>query len=86
MKLTNNDKKFLKEIGYEENDFIQIERASKKTTYTLLSDNQKITEKESLKILERKSFLSALARSSFHWSAIDMNEKIYFDSSRYFKQ
>lgn len=35
MKLTKSDKDYLKEIGYSENDFSQIERASGKSDYTL---------------------------------------------------
>ena len=91
MKLTKNDKELLIEWGHEESDFGQIERASKKTTYTEINQttSKKVTMKRAIEILGRKSFLSGISRSAFHWTAMregeDGNTAIYFDSSKYFE-
>ena len=89
MKLTKEDKKLLKGCGVEEEDFDQIERATKKTVYELKDKDgtREITQEEALRILGREEFLSGISRSSFHYSAVRENggKRIYFDSSKLFK-
>lgn len=95
MKLTKADKELLKEWGFPEEDFAQIQSAlaKTKTVYELLSDDKnnsdtKIPREEALIILGRKQYLSGIARSAFHWSAVRENakgQKVYFDSSKLFK-
>jgi len=86
MKLTNGDKKVLKENGFKDEDMNQIERATIKTVYEM--NGEKISQKKALEILGRKEYLSGISRSAFHWSAGRDNEKgetVSFDSSKLFK-
>lgn len=86
MKLSNEDKIYLKNLGYLEKDMGQIERAIRKTVYTL--DQKKISSKYAIETLGRKEFLSGIGRSAFHWSAVRQTEdgrSVYFDSSKLFK-
>lgn len=53
MKLTNNDKDFLKELGYQEEDIKQIEEATMKTTYEM--DSKRISYKKVIEELGRKN-------------------------------
>mgnify|MGYP000892966255 CR=1 FL=1 len=85
MKLTSEDKKILKNWGYKSSDFKQIERATSKTEYELGDERMSLTEV--LQVLDRKTYLSGIARSAFHWSACRENakgQKVYFDSSKLF--
>jgi hypothetical protein len=85
MKLTSEDKKILKNWGYKSSDFKQIERATSKTEYEL--DDERMSLTEVLQVLDRKTYLSGIARSAFHWSACRENEKgqtVYFNSSKLF--
>lgn len=99
MKLINEDKKQLKENGYTENDFSQIERAMQKsiTTYRAVNlsngKSQTITRERAIEILGRNNWLSGIARSAFHFTAVrenkpvhDIHYNVYFDSSKLFKQ
>lgn len=93
MKLTQEHKNILKSWGYPEEDFAQIEEATKKTDYTLYSENsiyhKKIGIKEAINLLGIKDFLSGLSRSAFHWSSSRQvgNKDLYvsFDSHRLFR-
>lgn len=91
MKLTNEDKDLLLHWGYSEKDFTQIEEAfqKSKTKYTLGSFS--ISREEALRVLGRRQYLSGIARSAFHWTAVRCvpmsisNEVVFFDSSMLFK-
>ena len=88
MKLTKKDKDLLFSWGYTERDFPQIEEATRsaKTKYKL--DGKPIGRAEAICLLGRLTYLSGIARSAFHWSAIretDDGREILFDSSRLFK-
>lgn len=85
MKLNEEDKALLKEWGHTEKDFRQIEEAIRRSTYKLGS--QKISQGKALTLLGRRSFLSGISRSAFHWSAareVAPGEIVYFNSSRLF--
>lgn len=88
MKLTNEDKAYLKELGYPEADFAQIEEAIGKTVYTLNFKKQ-ITLEKALELLGRQTFLSGISRSAFHYSAVrhigDSDVTVDFDSSKLFE-
>ena len=88
MKLTNEDKTYLKELGYPETDFAQIEEAIGKTVYTLNFKKQ-ITLEKALELLGRQTFLSGISRSAFHLSAVrqigDTDVTVDFNSSKLFK-
>ena len=87
MKLTVNDKELLATWGYPENDFEQIEEAIHNTAYTL-DFKTRLSPKAVVERLGRELFLSGLARSAFHWTAVrnDVNgHAIRFDSSKLFK-
>ena len=88
MKLTANDKELLATWGYPENDFEQIEEAIHRTTYTL-DFKTRLSPKAVIECLGRELFLSGIARSTFHWTAVraDANghHTIHFDSSSMFK-
>lgn len=92
MKLSKEDIKYLLNIGYLKSDIPQIEKAISVSTYTLIktdtTKNERLTVKEVIEQLDRKSFLSGIARSAFHWSSSRRTSKcdaIYFDSSALFK-
>lgn len=86
MRLSEQDKKYLMHIGYQEKGFGQIEEAIKKTVYT--SNGKKISAKRASGLLGRETFLSGLSRSAFHWSSIRESEnvQVFFDSSRLFRE
>lgn len=86
MKLLTEDKKILKEWGISSEDFEQINMAIKKTKFTV--NNKRITLTKVLEILDRKTFLSGISRSAFHWSCTREGYKgiiVSFDSSALFK-
>lgn len=93
MKLTNQDKEYLKKLGHTSEDFAQIEKATGKTTYTLCDEftgkETLINTEKALELLGRETYLSGISRSAFHWSALRETKtygiSIYFDSSRLFK-
>ena len=85
MKLTKSDRDILKELGYEEQDSAQIQRALNKrnTKYTkyrevintfnnipYAENEEPITREEAIKLLGKEDFLNGLARSCFHYSAV----------------
>ena len=87
MKLTNADKEYLKEIGYSEKDYSQIEMASGKSDYQY--QGKKIGQRKAMELLGRKTYLSGIARSAFHWTACRETadgKQVHFDSSRFFKE
>ena len=100
MKLTKKDIGYLKDTLHEsESGIRQIQEAiinrntkltyhNKENTYFEAQKEVIISQKKAIELLGRESFLSGIARSAFHWSAvrhINDNEYIYFDSSKFFK-
>ncbi len=94
-RFTDEDKFELLSMGYPNKDLWQIQEAAKgkNTKYTLYSENEKtgkrISGEETIRILGRRVWLSGLARSAFHWTAMrsspDEQYEVYFDSSHLFK-
>jgi hypothetical protein len=87
MKLTQEDKTILREMGHKDSDFEQIEEATRRTVYKC--DGVRITCAEAIELLGRRDFLSGISRSAFHWSAERVTpdgKSIYFDSARLFKE
>ena len=84
MKLTETDKKQLKENGYVESDFPQIERAMQKskTKYSTVNiqtgKKETISRERAIEILGRETWLSGISRSAFHWTATRDNMRGYF--------
>lgn len=68
MKLTPKDKTMLHTHGYTEKDFPQIEEATGKTDYEYLG--AKVTQRQAMRLLGRTIYLSGIARSAFHSSAV----------------
>ena len=93
MKLTNQDKEYLTKLGYTKLDFVQIEKATGKTIYTLCNeyngDETIINTEKAIEVLGRYKYLSGISRSAFHWSAVRETETkgiiVYFDSSKLFR-
>ena len=90
--LKAEDIEYLKSLGYLSSDMRQIQEAIICSRYTDIQrdgkDEREITIKEALNKLDRKAFLSGIARSAFHYSAVrNYGDKrmIYFDSSVLFK-
>lgn len=95
MKMTKSDKEYLLSIGVPEEDWKQMEEASKKTKFylssdkALITDNIKLSQKEVIGKIGRQGFWSGISRSAFHWSAIREcldGKNIIFDSSAFFKE
>lgn len=89
MKLTETDKATLEKWGYTEKDILQIEKAIRVSKYHLYRKQRKdmpIPAGKALELLGRKKFLSGIARSAFHRSAMreHNNISISFDSTRLF--
>ena len=90
MKLTLQDKEYLKSIGYEECDFPRIEHAASKTCCEITKGDEKVRRASREKVIRlagRKKYLAGLSRSVFHKTAAQVlsdGTVIYFDSSRYF--
>jgi len=86
MKLSKSDKEYLKEIGYSEKDFSQIERATGKTDY--MYQRKRIGQQKAVELLGRKNYLSGIARSAFHFTACRETQDgkpVYFNSMRFFR-
>lgn len=86
MKLTQEDKAILLDMGHPESDFSQIEEATRKTTYEYC--DREISRGEAISLLGRRTYLAGIARSAFHWSAVQYTPEekpVYFDSSSLFK-
>lgn len=88
MRLTDQDKMWLRDIGHDEKDFSQIEDAMHKryTTYEL--DGEAISREQAIDILGRETYLSGISRSAFHYTAArktDDGRTVYFDSTKLFR-
>ncbi len=89
MKLTEEDKNMLIQWGYSEEDIPQIKKAIRVSQYYVYEIHQRdipISLNEALELLGRGKFLSGIARSAFHWSALreNNNVKILFSSKKLF--
>lgn len=89
--LSDEDKAFLKENGYEDGDMLQIEKAVAAGRFFDPEDNE-ITAEQTIDLVGRASFLGASARAAFHFSAVrpllddDDSRMVYFDFTEYFKK
>lgn len=90
--LTENDKKYLRECGYLDEDFPQIRVAFGKTDYSIryidTNERKKISGSKAIELLGREMFLSGLGRSAFHWSAVretPYGDLVQFSSNRLFR-
>ena len=71
MKLTNKDKEYLIAIGYNNDDLTAIENEIKNIRYEVFdSISININQSEAIRILGRDTFLSGVARATFHNSAV----------------
>ena len=87
MKLTNNDKEYLKSIGFTSSECVDIEEISTKYKFkyeihvytnkrggeTIAFD--KLTQAQAIKILGRNNFLSGLATSALRGSSARIGDK-----------
>lgn len=91
MKLTENDRQYLISIGYLIEDLPDIEASAKNIRCELYFTNVgacppiKVSHKQAIAILGRKTFLSGIGRATFHSSAIRSsdsirNAEIYFSN------
>lgn len=86
MKLTQDDKALLIKWGHTEHDFAQIEEATRRTTYSYCGE--RINREKAISLLGREQYLSGIARSAFHYTAMretEDDQAVYFDSSSLFK-
>ena len=88
MKLTDEDKALLLELGETEDHFWQVEEAMK-TCYTKYScDGKTISRQKAIELLGKRKYICGLTRSAFHRTAVQETsdgEKVYFDSNRLFR-
>ena len=70
MKLTKEDKQILLKMGHPEEDFWQIEEASKVTIYKEYDGKKwkRISAKRVIELVGREKLLAGLGRSAFHGS------------------
>lgn len=88
MKLTENDKNYLRSLGNDDEDIQQIEEATQKryTQYTL--NGAPLSRESAIQLLGKEKYLSGIARSAFHVTArrvTDNGEDIMFDSKKLFE-
>lgn len=91
--LSEDDKLYLLQIGHDAKEFAQIREAISKSKYELCDREgntlQKLSASKAAELLGRQSFLSGIARSAFHWSAIQgiegTDKNVFFDSSKLFR-
>ena len=92
MKLTSEDKSLLRQLGYPDKDFPQIESAMQVRCTKYELGSKAISRDRAIALLGRRKYLAGLSRSAFHYTAAQLigeNEKdgiVYFDSSRLFKE
>ena len=85
MKITKEEKMYLERCGYGRKDFAQIQEATRRDKTTYEMDGAPITRDEAVTRLGRLDYLSGIARSAFHFTAMRITEDgkvILFDSSR----
>ena len=91
MKLSGEDKALLRQWGFDDKDFPQIELATQARYTKYKLGNKAISRERALCLLGRRKYLSGIARSAFHYTAArtvgDDGESgvVCFDSSRLFK-
>ena len=89
MSISNEDKEYLLSIGYLEKDLKQIAYAAKANVTKYECEGKRIAKSTVIELLGRKKWLSGLARSAFHWSAVREAEDgrcIHFDSSKIWEE
>lgn len=95
MKLTEEDKQILRSWNYTEQNIEQIKRFLGKTVYKFVDDengtSERISATKASELLDRKDFLSGLARSTFHWTAVrelpnNENAHVFFNSGNYWRE
>lgn len=94
MRWRKDDSELLQSWGYSQEDIKQIKEARKfliLTTQDNLHDDKeiKISKDKAIELLGRETFLSGLARASFHWTSArrnDKDEQVFFDCGRMFKE
>ena len=87
MKITKEEKMYLERCGYGRKDFAQIQEATRRDKTTYEMDGAPITRDEAIARLGRLDYLSGIARSAFHFTAMRTaadGKVILFDSSRLF--
>lgn len=95
MKLTNKDKNYLISIGYHTEDLNEIEKATKTMFYEMFSNTDKnipdvrVNQKQAITLLGKESFLSGVARATFHRTAVRVctstpNISVYFERKNNF--
>ena len=88
MKLTEEDRQFLREEFFEdERSILQIEKAIKKTIFEI--DGKRISADEAISLIGRRNFLCGMDRCAFHVDAVQHTldgKDLYFDSRPYFKE
>ena len=88
MKFTVADKKILAELNVPEDDFDQIQDATKKRFTTYEIDGRRISIEKAIELLGMKNYLSGIARSAFHMTAVRLvgdGRTVLFDSHNLFK-
>ena len=91
--IKDTDKKLLQEWGFSDKDINQIGYATLTniTKYYKISEEgtkQQISKTEAIEILGRRTWLSGISRSAFHFDAVRDNgegTEVLFDSSKLFK-
>ena len=74
MKITKEEKMYLERCGYGRKDFAQIQEATRRDKTTYEMDGAPITRDEAVTRLGRLDYLSGIARSAFHFTAMRITE------------
>lgn len=88
MKLTEQDKQILREVGHPESDMRQLSEAARRCKYQDYNDDKKkLTAAEVINRIGRKYWLYGISRAAFHWttSRTENGQHIGFDCSAMFK-
>ena len=87
MRLSREDKELLHAMGVEDRDFEQIEEALRADMTSYKLESRRISRKQAIELLGMYDFLSGIARSAFHWTAVRETpdgKKVFFNSRRLF--
>ena len=92
MKFTESDRAYLRENCHESDSSIrQIESAVSATTFEIETNGHftRISARKAIELCGRTTFLSAMDRSAFHYTATCESvegKAVHFDSTNYFKK
>ncbi len=82
--LTDDDCKYLLQIGNKQSDLKQIDEVAMSRHCHITNKGKVVSKNSAIAVFGRNKFLSVLSRASFHWTS-SFNDDVSMDCSDYFK-